>query len=368
MPGAVRQQARARREAANGRPRTLTAGGVPTKVAAMFTFGIADSSADAFDPMVLLLGALLIEAYVGDLGIVFRVLTHPVAVIGSIVGALEKKLNREKRSPADRAVRGLFLVLFMVAATGAVGWGVQWLTRHHTFGWILEFVLLVTLLAQRSLYDHVRAVARGLRDSLEAGRSAVSHIVGRDPGKLDAHGVARAAIESLAENFGDGVVAPVFWYVLFGFPGLLIYKTVNTMDSMIGHRNERYRAFGMVAARLDDALNFFPARLSGLMIALGALVAPGANPFRAARTMLRDAGKHRSFNAGWPEGAMAGALGLALAGPRRYAEYTVNDPWIGDGTAQATAAHIDRALYLYVVACLIDALMVAAVTLARFAI
>src|SRR5690606_17129842 len=160
--------------------------------------------------------------------------------------------------------------------------------------------------------DHVRAVAVGLGDNLEAGRAAVSHIVGRDPAQLDEHGVSRAAIESLAENFGDGVIAPVFWYVLFGFPGLLVYKTVNTMDSMIGHRTERYRAFGMVAARLDDALNYFPARLSALMIALAAAVSPKANPFRAIKTMVRDAGKHRSFNAGWPEGAMAGALGIAL--------------------------------------------------------
>lgn len=336
-------------------------------LAPMFVFGMTEGPR-GFDPLVLLLAALAIEAYVGDLGVLFRFLTHPVAFIGGIVGRLEKKMNRDKRSQVDRAFRGLALVLVMVAGAGAVGWGVQWLSQHHTFGWILEFMLLVTLLAQRSLYDHVRAVARGLDESLEAGRAAVSHIVGRDPKQLDEHGVARGAIESLAENFGDGIVAPVFWYVLFGFPGLLIYKTVNTMDSMIGHKTERYRAFGMVAARLDDALNFIPARLSAAFIALAALFAPKANPWNAIKTMFRFASKHRSFNAGWPEGAMAGALGVALAGPRRYTEYTVNDPWIGDGTAKATVAHIDRALYVYVVACLIDALAVAVVALVRFAL
>jgi adenosylcobinamide-phosphate synthase len=213
----------------------------------------------------------------------------------------------------------------------------------------------------------VRAVALALdREGIEAGRRAVAHIVGRDPAQLDEHGVARAAIESLAENFGDAVVAPVFWYVLFGMPGLIIYKAANTMDSMIGHLTPQYRAFGMAAARFDDALNFIPARLAGILIVLAAFFAPKASPWGAFKTMIRDAGKHRSVNAGWPEGAMAGALGLALAGPRRYSQHVVNDPWVGDGRARATVLDIRRGLYVYAVACLINALMIATLAVTRF--
>ena len=176
------------------------------------------------------------------------------------------------------------------------------------------------LVAQRSLYDHVAAVALALdRGGLAAGREAVRHIVGRDPSRLDAHGVARAAIESLAENFSDGVVAPVFWYLLLGLPGLFAYKMANTLDSMIGHKTPHYLAFGWAAARFDDLANLAPARISGVLIAAAAVFAEKGRPGRALAIMLRDGAKHRSPNAGWPEGAMAGALDLALAGPRHYA-------------------------------------------------
>ena len=322
----------------------------------------------AFDPLVLLLLALLLDAYLGDTPWLFKRIRHPVGMLGAVIAWLDEKLNREKRTAADRAARGALTVLLVCGFAGGLGLGVAWLSFHHPLGWIVELVFLVLFLAQRGLYDHVRAVQRGLNDSLEGGRTAVAHIVGRDPQQLDEHGVARAAIESAAENFSDGVVAPVFFYVLFGAPGLFVYKAVNTMDSMIGHTTPKYRAFGMVAARLDDVLNLIPARLSGLFIVLAALFAPTAKPGRALVTMLRDAGKHRSPNAGWPEGAMAGALDLALAGPRRYREHTVNDPWIGDGTARATAQDIGRALYLFCVACLINAAWVAALAVVRFSL
>src|SRR5213079_521475 len=188
---------------------------------------------------------------------------------------------------------------------------------------------------------------------LSAGREAVRHIVGRDLLRLDAQGVARAAIESLAENFSDGVVAPVFWYLLFGLPGLLAYKMANTLDSMIGHRTARYRDFGWAAARFDDLLNMVPARLSGALLAIAAIFTREGTAGRAFTTMLRDAKKHHSPNAGWPEAAMAGALGLALAGPRDYAEGRVEDPWIGGGTPLARPADIGRALRLYALACLL---------------
>ena len=334
----------------------------------MFTFGPLGGAGGAhagFDPLILMLVALLVDAYIGDPAFLSRYIRHPVAWIGDIIGVLDDKLNRDKRGNVDRLVRGALVVVFVVALVGVISIGVAWLTLTHPWGWGLEFILVISLLAGRGLYDHVLAVARGLTESVEAGREAVGHIVGRDPAQLDEHGVARAGIESLAENFADGVVAPVFWYVLFGFPGMAVYKAVNTMDSMIGHNNERYRYFGMAAARLDDVLNLIPARLTGLFITIGALFTPGASPANALKVMMHDAGKHRSPNAGWAEAPMAGALGLALAGPRRYIDHVVEDPWVGDGRARAMASDIHRALYIYIVASLVNIAFVAALAVVR---
>ncbi len=330
----------------------------------MYTFGMA-GDAHAFDPLVLLILAIFFDAYLGDMPGLTRFIKHPVVHIGHLIHFLDRKLNREKRGDVDRAFRGALTVVIVITVTGGVGVAIAWLTLNHTFGWVLELILLTLILAGRSLYDHVKAVATALEFGVEPGRQAVAHIVGRDPAQLDVHGVCRAAIETAAENLCDGVVAPIFWYLLFGFPGLIIYKAVNTMDSMIGHRNARYRAFGMTAARLDDVLNLIPARLTGLFLVLAACFTPTANPLRALKTMLRDAGKHRSPNAGWCEAPMAGALGLALAGPRRYSNRVVKDAWMGDGTARAKITDIEKALYMYVVALIINTGWVAAIAVVR---
>lgn len=333
---------------------------------AMFTFGTI-AAGSSFDPLVLLLLALVLDAALGGMGPVFKLLPHPVVLIGKLIGWFDAKLNRPNRSQVDRAARGAITVIVVVCVTGSVGLLVQWLTFHHDFGWAVELFLLIALLAQRELYAAVRQVVTALKsEGTESARTAVSHIVGRDPAYLDEHGVARAGIETLAENFSDGVIAPVFWYVLFGIPGLLVYKAVNTLDSMIGYRDEKYSAFGFTAARLDDVLNLIPARLAGLIIAAAAIVTPRGNPLSAFKTMWCDASKHKSPNAGWPEAAMAGALGLALAGPRKYARHVQNDPWIGKGTAKATSQDMERALYLFIVACLINGLIVAVIAMYRF--
>ncbi len=214
-----------------------------------------------------------------------------------------------------------------------------------------------TLIAARGLYDHVAAVAAGLEQGLEGGRQAVAHIVGRDPASLDAHGVARAAIESTAENFADGVVAPLFWGVVLGLPGMAAYKAINTLDSMIGHRSPRYVHFGRFAARLDDVANWLPARLSALLILAAALCLPGTTPAAGWRAVWRDAPRHRSPNAGWPEAAMAGALGLSLAGPRRYAGELVDDAWMGAGRTAALTADVNRALRVFIIACTLAAVL-----------
>ncbi len=199
------------------------------------------------------------------------------------------------------------------------------------------------LVALRSLHDHVAAVARPLQaGDIAAARVAVAQIVGRDPAILDEAGIARAAIESLAENASDGIVAPVFWGALFGLPGIIGYKVINTLDSMIGHRTERHEAFGWASARIDDLANIVPARLTGLLFVLLA-----RRRFDSMACMMRDARRHRSINAGWPEAAMAGALGVRLSGPRIYHGSIVDEPWLNEAARDPRAADIVRGLAIY---------------------
>ncbi len=315
-------------------------------------------------PPVVLAVALLLDAFVGDPRWLWSRVPHPVAVLGMAIGWTDRRLNQ--RSPWDRKVRGVLVLIAIIAVSGALGGAIAWLTLATTWGWLLEALVVFSLIAQRDLYSHVRNVAVTLRrDGLEGGRRAVARIVGRDPDVLDGHGVCRAAIESCAENFADGVVAPVFWYLVAGLPGIMIYKAVNTADSMIGHKTDRYRDFGWASARFDDLLNLIPARLSGLIVVLSAVAMQGADPRAAAQAMLRDARHHKSPNAGWPEAAFAGALSLAIAGPRRYHGEMIRDAWMGNGRAQCTPADIDAVLRLYVYACAITA--IAAVSLLGWA-
>ena len=330
----------------------------------MFTFGITETIS-GINPLILLLLALVLDAYLGEARFLFKWCGHPVEWIGQLIGFLESKLNREKRGEADRTIRGALVVVVVTLLSACIGIVVTWLRLTNPWGWLLELGLIFSILAGRSLYDHVYAVAVSLAESTETGRQAVSHIVGRDPAILDDYGVARAAIESLSENFSDGVIAPVFWYVLFGLPGLCIYKAVNTMDSMIGYKNKRYASFGFTAAKLDDVLNILPSRLAGLYIIIAAFFAPKTSALRAWRMMWRDASKHGSQTAGWTEAPMAGALNIALAGPRKYENMVVDGAWMGDGTAQVKVKDIRRALKLYIVANLMMLLTLVALAILR---
>lgn len=305
----------------------------------------------------LLLAALAIDAVIGDPRWLWCVVPHPVVWAGKLTGLLDRWLNKGGQAPAIRWTAGLVTVIVVCGLAGALGALVAAVSAELPWGWIAELLLVAVLVAQRDLFGHVRRVRKALSSGgVTAGRDAVAHIVGRDPQSLDQHGVARAAIETLAENFSDGVVAPALFYLVFGPIGIAVYKALNTMDSMIGHRNLRYEWFGKTAARLDDVANLIPARLSALLLVLGSVIAPTANPFRAIVVVLRDARKHRSWNAGWPEAAMAGALGLALAGPRKYGAEMARDPWIGDGRARAEPRDISRALLLFSLACMIQAM------------
>ena len=257
--------------------------------------------------------------------------------------------SRHGRRTLATIALGIVAILLLLGIVGAIAFIVERELLRLPFGLIAVAVVASTLIAQRSLHRHVADVATALEQGgVVAGRAAVAKIVGRDTDALDAAGVARAAIESLAENFSDGVVAPVFWMVIAGLPGAALYKAINTADSMIGHRTPRHEAFGWAAARLDDLVNLPASRLSALLlVAAAAALNKSASAAAAWRAVLRDAPRHRSPNAGYPEAAMAGALGLALAGPRVYGGVTVDDATMGDGRRDATAADIRRALSLY---------------------
>jgi adenosylcobinamide-phosphate synthase len=298
--------------------------------------------------VALTLFALLIEAAVGYPDRLVRAIGHPVTWIGRLVGLLDLTLNHESMRNASRRAAGILAIAVVVIVVGAVAWVVERGLLLLPLGIVAAAIVASSFLAQRSLHDHVARVAEALEQhGLAAGREAVSHIVGRDPEALDQAAVARAAIESLAENFSDGVVAPAFWLVAGGLPGGAVYKAINTADSMIGHRTSRHEAFGFAAARLDDLVNLPASRLSALLIVTAAAVTTGASAANAWRAVVRDASRHRSPNAGYPEAAMAGALGLALAGPRSYGGIQVDDAIMGDGRRDATAADIRAALALY---------------------
>lgn len=308
------------------------------------------------DALFILILAIGLDAVLGEMNALFRHLPHPVVIIGRAIAWADQRLNRPERGEGARKARGVLLVVAIIGAAALAGGVITFVARVLPHAWIIEVFVAATLIAQRGLFEHVNDVARALEhDGLEAGRDAVSRIVGRDPQALDEYGIARAGIESLAENFSDAVVAPVFWFVIAGLPGLMIYKAVNTLDSMVGYRNDKYRAFGWASARLDDVLNLIPARLAALILSAAAIFSAGGKPLAALMTVATDSRHHRSPNSGWPEAAMAGALGLALGGPRKYPGLVVDQKWIGAGRARVTIADMDRALSLFTVACLINA-------------
>ena len=283
----------------------------------------------------LALAGLAVEALIGYPAPLYRAIGHPVTWMGRWLEILEALFNRPSLSFAARRALGVVALSLTLAPVALVAWAAtRALVSRGAFGFAALALLAASLPAQRSLAAHVRAVAEGLDASLEEGRRAVAMIVGRNPKALDEAGVARAAIESLAENFSDGVVAPILWIALGGLIGGALYKAINTADSMIGHKDDRYAAFGWAAARLDDVVNLPASRLAALWLIIAAALTPGASARRAARAVWRDASLHRSPNAGWPEAAMAGALGLKLAGPRVYGETLVDDAFMGRGQAR----------------------------------
>jgi adenosylcobinamide-phosphate synthase len=313
----------------------------------------------------LALLAVGIEAFIGYPQKLFHLIGHPVSWTGRVIALADHKFNNKNRSTRLAAGAAALALLLALSASAAyivpVGLAAAGLPAPVALA--LSALIASSLIAQRSLSAHVLAVAESLERGLPAGREAVSKIVGRDVDSLDASGVASAAIESLAESYSDGVVAPAFWLALGGLPTGICYKAINTADSMIGHRTERHAAFGFAAAKLDDFANFFPARLSALLIIIASLFTKGVSSKNAWCTVKRDARGHPSPNAGWPEATFAGALGLRIGGPRSYGGVKIEDSWIGTGV-QVSEADILRALALYRRACAVHWLFLATVTAA----
>ncbi|WP_417584035.1 adenosylcobinamide-phosphate synthase CbiB [Pelagibacterium sp.] len=297
--------------------------------------------------MIAVLAAIF-ERFIGYPAWVTDRIGHPVIWIGNLIDALDRRYNDPGKPFESRRIWGVFAIIAVVLVTLAVTLGIQQLLHFVPFGWLFEILLASTLIAQKSLRDAVLSVARALeKDGIQAARIAVAHIVGRDTAQLDEAEVSRAAIETLAENTSDGVIAPMLFLALFGLPGAAVYKAINTADSMIGHRSERHAAFGWASAKLDDLVNFVPARLTAGLIALAARAMPSADARAAWETALRDAPGHASPNAGWPEAAMAGALGFSLGGPRAYSGKTLDLPGMGTGKRELSADDIATAIRLY---------------------
>lgn len=290
----------------------------------------------------IMLVALGVDLVLGWPKPLFAAIGHPVTWIGRLITLLDEWLNLEGTDDKDRRWAGVAAALAVIVAAALVAALVQLALPKGLLGPILTGLVAWPLVAARSMYDHVLAVARPLASGdLAAARQAVAMIVGRDPQQLDEAGVARATLESLSENASDGVIAPLFWGAIFGLPGIAAYKAINTLDSMIGHRTPRHEAFGWAAARIDDVANLIPARLTGLLFA-----AVSGNPREGLACMLADAGKHRSPNAGWPEAAMAAALGVRLSGPRAYEDRVADEPWVNGLARDPMAADISRGLEL----------------------
>ena len=291
--------------------------------------------------------ALLAERLFGYPKPLYSQIGHPVEWIGNLLSKLETAFYDTNAEPIEARLRGVaaLIALLLIVATPAIL--VSAFLSTFRFGWIIEALLATTLIAQHSLNEHVSAVREGLDISLAEGRKAVSQIVGRDPAQLDESGIVKAALESLAENTSDGIVAPVLWYALLGLPGIVMYKAINTADSMIGHKSERYVYFGWAAARLDDLVNLPASRLSGLLFAGAAAWTDRERGKIAWHAMWRDAPKHNSPNAGWPESALAASLGVKFGGPRRYEGHLVNLPWMGEGRETLNRDDMRKGLRFY---------------------
>lgn len=311
--------------------------------------------------------ALLLDAVFGEPNWLWTRIPHPVVLIGRFISRFDQRMNLENRTPFRRMRAGITALIRLIFVVGALTFGLLFLAYqiHPLLGFAFSTLTGAIFLAQRSLHDHVAAVYGPLyADDLPAARQALSMIVGRKTDTLDEEGIARAALETLAENHSDGIIAPAFWMLIGGAPGIALYKAINTADSMVGYKNDRYLHFGWASAKLDDVVNWLPARLCVGLILLGVLITKFSGRKDAFNwpdweSIRRDAPTHASPNAGWPEASYASSLGVALGGPRTYPDHTVEAPFINDlGRKNLTAANIRSGLALFRATCAATLLVV----------
>ena len=331
----------------------------------MFLMGLSGLSG-GFDPLILLVAGLIVEAIIGHLPIVRQWQGNPTYIMRRYVLWCDDKLNRESRSGGDRAIRGGLAVLFLILLSGSVGWVLASLSQTIQLIWILELWLVIILINQRETHANVQRIGRALRQNdLRAAQNNLGQITTEAVDQSDTFKIARSGLEVCANAMARDVVAPVFWYVLFGLPGLLVFTSVSIMAQQIGTGLQKYQAFGFSAARLNDIFQFVPARIAGLLIVIASIFVPTAKPGGALKIMMRDAGKHHSFVTGWPLSAMAGALSLAFRGTHKSAGEPAFVTWVGDGNAKITDRDISLGLYLYSVSCLVNLAVVAGLTAFR---
>lgn len=327
----------------------------------------------AFDPLILLLLAMVLEGFTGFARFarfpdgIFKLFPSLLDIVTGFIRFFDRKLNRTHRSQMDRAIRGVLVTIFIIAFCLGLSAGVLWIAGHVHYGWVLELILTASLLTQGQTYAQSRRLAKHISASdFDEAREILAAESDQETAAFDQHALCRATIENTTVKLVTGVVAPVFWFILFGFPGLLVTRAVHIMAKLLDKPTDQYRAFGLTAGRLNDALMFIPARLASLFIAMAAVFSPTSHPGQAMKTMGRDASKYPSVNLGWPLAAMAGALSLALAGPRPGNPEHDATPWIGEGTARAGAHDVNRALYVYSVACLINLAGIAGFAVLRY--
>lgn len=332
------------------------------------------------EPLLVLLAALLIDAVTGNVPYIRRFVPHPVSLLAGLVHWLEIRLNRERRSTYARLIRGVLVVVFVLGVSFGLGWAVALIAAMVPFGWLLALFVIGSLVAQRGPFDEVRGVVRGLRvNDLAAAGDAAAQFLGPGAANRDEAALVRDSANHLAVQLLDGLVAAVFWFVLLGLPGLFAWRAINVMNRLLDASEPRMAYFGWIPTRLNDAVAYLPSLLAGLLIVAGAAFVPTASPWRALRVMLRDGSRHRSLSLGSPVAAMAGALGIALSGPRqllpgapgRHSEAGQgSDTWVGQADARTLITRADavRALYLYAVACLLAFFSIVVLAMARFAI
>jgi adenosylcobinamide-phosphate synthase len=312
--------------------------------------------------LLILVLAIVLDMSVGDPDWIWRKLPHPVVFFGKIISTLDRHLNRIRDNRRMRKRFGILALIIMLALVLIIGVVLSSVFRQFgVIGFVIEVIIVAMLIAQKSMSDHIKNIIAPLSSGdIKGARYAVSMIVGRQTSEMNASDVTRSSIESLAENFSDGVVAPIFWYALLGLPGILMYKMLNTADSMIGHKTVEYEDFGWASAKLDDLANWLPARLSSLLIAVSALILIGPKSFKnVIWTVLNNSSLHRSPNAGWPETAMAGALGIVLSGPRIYGQQTSPELYLNPtGRLDLTHLDLEKAINVFWLSCIVEVIFV----------